>query len=375
MGTNASNVEANRSIPREEQYAFQYSPPHESRTFSLTPNYTASQLGLPEVGEEWLTGDQSYDLFGSPSPPNLRDSPQPLPETQGSNPSTAFNSQQSVRQRSFEGFRPRQYNLPSHHYFEPFSPTSDASSSSDLFLHSLVTQDHSNHQHPNSHWSTSPILPNPYSSTRPPLQPPERGGFVDLTAEVSPQNMAPTKKRSPLKRESSSVSGGNKRRKISISKEGSAQTKLEETEIEEVNLLDIDDDSGLSALLQKQRADEAKANQKEGQEMPRISKLQCIICLETPTDLTATSCGHLFCHTCVMEALIAGESQAARAGESAPATKSKCPVCRQRISREASKFSSKASSKPGFLVPLELKLQNKASIAKGKQPVKAVGSA
>ncbi|KAI9716269.1 MAG: hypothetical protein M1812_005494 [Candelaria pacifica] len=372
MGTNATNVAANRSIPQDEQYAFQYSPPHESHAFSLTPNYTDSQLGLSEVGEDWLTGDQSYGLFGTPSPPTLRDSPRPLPDTQGSNTSTAFNSQQGPRRRSFEGFRPREYNLPSPHYFDPFSPTSDVSSSSDLFLDSFGSQDRSSHQHPHSRWSKSPIhLPNPYSTTRPPPQPPGRGGFVDLTSELSPPRMAPTKKRAFPKRESSTVSSGSKRRKVSVSNGRGSQTKVEKTEIEEVDLLDIDDDSGLSALLQKQRADEAKAKPTEGQDTPNFSRLQCIICLETPTDLTATSCGHLFCHTCVMEALIAGESQALRAGEFAPATKSKCPVCRQRISREPPKFASKASSRPGFLVPLELKLQKKASIAKGKLPVKA----
>ena len=140
MGTNASNVADNRSIPQAEQYAFQYPPPHETGTFSLTPNYTNSHLGLPDVGEDWFTDDQSYDFFGTTSHPSLRDSPGPPPVNQGSNPSS-FNSQQSPRPQSFEGFRVGEHSLPSPHYFDPFSPTSDASSSSDLFLGSFASQD------------------------------------------------------------------------------------------------------------------------------------------------------------------------------------------------------------------------------------------
>ena len=57
---------------------------------------------------------------------------------------------------------------------------------------------------------------------------------------------------------------------------------------------------------------------------PRLSTLTCVICLEPPRNLTTTLCGHLFCHTCLMEALIAGEH-----GASA----SRCPVCRTAVLR------------------------------------------
>ena len=39
--------------------------------------------------------------------------------------------------------------------------------------------------------------------------------------------------------------------------------------------------------------------------------------------------GHLFCHTCLMEALIAGEN---RSGPGEP-KRSQCPVCRKSINR------------------------------------------
>lgn len=67
----------------------------------------------------------------------------------------------------------------------------------------------------------------------------------------------------------------------------------------------------------------------------------CVICMDNPTDLSATACGHLFCHTCLMEALIAGENRTGP-GE---AKRSQCPVCRKLLSR----------TKASDIVPLLLK--------------------
>lgn len=50
--------------------------------------------------------------------------------------------------------------------------------------------------------------------------------------------------------------------------------------------------------------------------------------------------GHVFCHTCLMEALIAGEQ---RAGPGEP-KRSQCPVCRKALSR----------TKTGDIIPLLL---------------------
>lgn len=64
--------------------------------------------------------------------------------------------------------------------------------------------------------------------------------------------------------------------------------------------------------------------------------------------ITTTNCdtdnfstlGHVFCHACLMEALIAGE---ARAGPGEP-KRSQCPVCRKALSR----------NKTGDIIPLLL---------------------
>ncbi|KAF2838442.1 hypothetical protein M501DRAFT_935912 [Patellaria atrata CBS 101060] len=109
---------------------------------------------------------------------------------------------------------------------------------------------------------------------------------------------------------------------------------------EEVERVDLVEDQD-SLAIQKQRADQIKAQQEASNKPIRLSTLTCVICLDNPTDLTATSCGHLFCHTCIMESLIAGENRAV-AGE---AKRSQCPVCRKNLSR----------TKAGDIIPLLMK--------------------
>jgi len=102
-----------------------------------------------------------------------------------------------------------------------------------------------------------------------------------------------------------------------------------------------DDKSVLQDALQKQRIEQVKAQEHPSEKPLKMSTLTCVICMDTPTDITATSCGHLFCHTCLMEALIAGEN---RTGVHEP-RRSQCPVCRKLISR----------SKPADIIPLLMK--------------------
>jgi len=82
-------------------------------------------------------------------------------------------------------------------------------------------------------------------------------------------------------------------------------------------------------VLQKQREDAVKAQAKPEETVTTFNTFNCVICMDNPTDLTATACGHLFCHTCLMEALIAGEN---RTGPH-ETKRSQCPVCRKTISR------------------------------------------
>lgn len=66
--------------------------------------------------------------------------------------------------------------------------------------------------------------------------------------------------------------------------------------------------------------------------------------------------GHLFCHTCIMEALIAGENQAPD-GRGL----SRCPSCRTKVVRNH-----KIGAAPQ-IIPLALKFTKKSEKARGKE--------
>jgi hypothetical protein len=117
--------------------------------------------------------------------------------------------------------------------------------------------------------------------------------------------------------------------------------------IEQIDLSqDSDPDTAaLTSTLQKQRADaiSSQFNNDNGGEKSKLNTLQCTVCLDTPTDLTATSCGHTFCYACLMDWLVAAEKEA---GGGPGGRRSNCPACRKPISR----------NKKGDVVPLEIKL-------------------
>ena len=121
--------------------------------------------------------------------------------------------------------------------------------------------------------------------------------------------------------------------------------------------------------------------QKEQASKPvKLSTLQCIICMENMKDLTATHCGtscpstvistrtnfillqgHLFCHACLMEALIAGENQGSEPGKGIP----KCPVCRKKVIRPNDHRKDNRRDNHN-VVPLAMKFKSKSSMDKGK---------
>ncbi|KAI4261129.1 MAG: hypothetical protein L6R42_003669 [Xanthoria sp. 1 TBL-2021] len=132
-------------------------------------------------------------------------------------------------------------------------------------------------------------------------------------------------------------------------------------EVEHLDLVDIDGDEGLSKVLEQQSAARIKEQQGPQGDVPiKLSNVQCIICMEPMTDMSVTHCGHIFCHTCIMEALIAGENQ----GEPGKGT-SKCPVCRKKVARPKEKSKDKRE-----VIPLEIKCVTRSSLAKGKAKAK-----
>ncbi len=122
--------------------------------------------------------------------------------------------------------------------------------------------------------------------TRPRLNASQRparlpNGYVDLTSvpDTPPQ---------PRRRESPSPGPSAKRRK----RDHGTDRKRESPEpvaIEEVDL--TDEKLSIQDTLQKQRQDAVKSQTKPEEQPTTFNTFTCVICMDNPTDLTATACG------------------------------------------------------------------------------------
>ena len=124
--------------------------------------------------------------------------------------------------------------------------------------------------------------------------------IIDLTADsTSPtmpaagSTMTSPRNHGSLEAASASVHA-TKRRKVqppASPNTTSFTVRDEPEEIEKVDLRDVDDDTSLSKVLEQQRAETVKSQQNDGNQPFKLSSLQCIICMEPMTNLTATHCG------------------------------------------------------------------------------------
>jgi hypothetical protein len=62
-----------------------------------------------------------------------------------------------------------------------------------------------------------------------------------------------------------------------------------DTKIEAIDL--SDDKVNVAEIMQKQRADAVKTQTKPEEKPTTFNSFTCVICMDTPTDITATSCG------------------------------------------------------------------------------------
>lgn len=86
-----------------------------------------------------------------------------------------------------------------------------------------------------------------------------------------------------------------------------------------IEVIDLSSDSDEDSISGEHTQAEVPVRQQNDAGDPRLSHLKCVICLDSPTDLTATNCGHLFCHECITSAL-----------RVTSATSGVCPVCRRK---------------------------------------------
>jgi hypothetical protein len=138
--------------------------------------------------------------------------------------------------------------------------------------------------------ATATPTPSPSLSTTPPSMPSQSrssrlpNGYVDLTAPDSP----------PRRRRRSTPGPGpsaKRQKRDDGSANDASQSPVAPDEVD----LTGEGDSSVDAVLQKQREDAVKAQtQAQHDEKPTtFNTLTCVICMDTPTDLTATACGKM----------------------------------------------------------------------------------
>ena len=149
------------------------------------------------------------------------------------------------------------------------------------------------------------------------------GSFVDLTNDSSPprSNTASSRQPRSLKRSAEAASQNRNGKRYKRSED-------DDIKVEELDLTN-EAPSAEEELLQAQQQQAIAAQQaaEESKGPLKIGKRQCIICMEPFTNATITHCGHIYCHECLTQALIAGEKNSERGIGN-------CPVCRKPVNRK-----------------------------------------
>lgn len=122
-------------------------------------------------------------------------------------------------------------------------------------------------------------------------------GYVDLTHEPSSpslphiHSLRRTSKRAVNIHSSPEPAAGPSTKRVKRNDETGARAGAAavSSPVEEVDLMD--DTNQLQSALQKQRVEQMKAQERPSDKPLRLSTLTCVICMDTPTDITATSCG------------------------------------------------------------------------------------
>ncbi|KAF7900056.1 hypothetical protein EAF00_004392 [Botryotinia globosa] len=200
----------------------------------------------------------------------------------------------------------------------------DAEALANFDWDTFLSQDNENDEEIDDPFASPPQIPSRASDSY---------GVVDLT-ESSPAMVPPPERRRALSGTSLRPATltrpkSPKRRKPVLSKSTSAKRrKLSPSETkpeEDVEVVDLAENSNLEeyeAAKAKRQEDLIKQqNQDEATKPVKLVEFQCIICMDNPTDLTVTHCGHLFCSECLHSALHAGNNG-----------RKSCPVCRTSIS-------------------------------------------
>lgn len=112
-------------------------------------------------------------------------------------------------------------------------------------------------------------------------------GYVDLTSTPDATEGLRASRRT--RHSSPSPGPSSKRVKQNDGTPLKRETRRTEATVEEIDL--SDDKQTVQDVLQKQREEAVKAQQKPEEKATTFNTFTCVICMDTPTDLTATACG------------------------------------------------------------------------------------
>jgi hypothetical protein len=147
-----------------------------------------------------------------------------------------------------------------------------------------------------------------------------------------------------------------------------------ESPVESIDLTAVDEKISAADVLAKHGAD-LTASQKLSSDTGRtpLTSYKCPICMEIPTDLTATVCGHLFCHRCILETLKWSQNlrrQQILPGRRPNAIRGVCPVCRKELKQLDPEHKSRELVPVSIMRAQQMRQQKKTDV-KGKGKGKA----
>lgn len=264
----------------EEDFFLHARPAHVSASSSTTRQSLQARSPTPDfltgTHSELNSGRFEAPLFGlSPSPPGM-----------GAASTTAVN------------LEPDLFTLNNTINTNPSPDTPDLQPSPPHYSQGGISNNYTQRSMRQPSLSSGRSTPREFTSQRRTRQ--GMQDFIDLTADpTSPTIPAATSAlaspRVHASQEANSDSvHASKRRKVqppASSNPASFTVKEEPHKIEQVDLRDVDDDSSLSKVLEQQRAETVKSQQNDGNQPIKLSSLQCIICMEPMTNITATHCG------------------------------------------------------------------------------------
>jgi hypothetical protein len=129
-------------------------------------------------------------------------------------------------------------------------------------------------------------------SPQPPIT--RASSIVDLTESPPIDMEVPSRKRKPTSEGSQTPLKRRRGATPTRVNEGSNSQSMGSggAEVEELDMIEIDNDRKLEEFRKKQQAELISQQNREKADKPvKLTDFQCIICLDSPTDLTVTHCG------------------------------------------------------------------------------------